>query len=225
MITLKNNTKNDWCPLRLTSKKLKSLTSSIYRIYPYPKHFWFLESYEAWFGIFKILLSWAWNDDESRKDIWRKEQRLWIKLLTMTLAGLLPVRKIKAGITMPCPVRECHVVFVRSESSHLNSSNQKQYEKKVSKYVSVSKVFSLSHWISHRASTNVVSVVHVDTNLTMLVMWELDLTENYVVFNRSSSSPNIFLPNLTLKGTVKLQTEAWAIVAVDIMLKIAPQIL
>lgn len=167
MITLKNNTKNDWCPLRLTSKKLKSLTSSIYRIYPYPKHFWFLESYEAWFGIFKILLSWAWNDDESRKDIWRKEQRLWIKLLTMTLAGLLPVRKIKAGITMSCPVRECHVVFVRSESSHLNSSNQKQYEKKVSKYVSGSKVFSLSHWISHRASTNIVCVVHVDTNLPM----------------------------------------------------------
>ena len=46
----------------------------------------------------------------------------------MTLAGLLPVRKVKAGIAMSCPVRECHVVFVRSESSHLNSSNKKQYE-------------------------------------------------------------------------------------------------
>ena len=149
-----------------------------------------------------------------------------MKLLTMTLAGLLPVRKIKAGIAMSCPVRECHVVFVRSESSHLNSSNQKQYEKKVSKYVSGSKVFSLSHWISHRASTNVVCVVHVDTNLTMLVMWELDFTENFVVFLTDQVLSQIsFLPNLTLKGTVKLQTEAWAIVAVEIMLKIVPQIL
>ena len=149
-----------------------------------------------------------------------------MKLLTMTLAGLLPVRKIKAGITMSCPVRECHVVFVRSESSHLNSSNKKQYEKKVSKYVTGSKVFSLSHWISHRASTNVVCVVHVDTNLTMLVMWELDFTENYVVFFTDRVLSQIsFLPNLTLKGTVKLQTEAWAIVAVEIMLKIVPQIL
>ena len=145
----------------------------------------------------------------------------------MTLAGLLPVRKIKAGITMSCPVRECHVVFVRSESSHLNSSNKKQYEKKVSKYVTGSKVFSLSHWISYRASTNVVCVVHVDTNLTMLVMWELDFTENYVVFFLTDRvlSQISFLPNLTLKGTVKLQTEAWAIVAVEIMLKIVPQIL
>ena len=128
----------------------------------------------------------------------------------MTLAGLLPVRKIKAGITMSCPVRECHVVFVRSESSHLNSSNKKQYEKKVSKYVTGSKVFSLSHSISHRASTNVVCVVHVDTNLTMLVMWELDFTENYVVFFLTDRvlSQISFLPNLTLKGTVKLQTEA-----------------
>ena len=149
-----------------------------------------------------------------------------MKLLTMTLAGLLPVRKIKAGIAMSCPVRECHVVFVRSESSHLNSSNKKQYEKKVSKYVTGSKVFSLSHWISHHASTNVVCVVHVDTNLTMLVMWELDFTENCVVFLTDRVLSQIsFLPNLTLKGTVKLQTEAWAIVAVEIMLKIVPQIL
>ena len=124
-----------------------------------------------------------------------------MKLLTMTLAGLLPVRKIKAGITMSCPVRECHVVFVRSESSHLNSSNQKQYEKKVSKYVSGSKVFSLSHWISHRASTNIVCVVHVDTNLPMLVSWELDVTENYVVFfNRKISSPIIFFVKSHLEG-------------------------
>ena len=149
-----------------------------------------------------------------------------MKLLTMTLAGLLPVRKIKAGITMSCPVRECHVVFVRSESSHLNSSNKKQYEKKVSKYVTGSKVFSLSHWISHRASTNIFCVVHVDTNLTMLVMWELDFTEICVVFLTDRVLSQIsFLPNLTLKGTVKLQTEAWAIVAVEIMLKIVPQIL
>ena len=119
----------------------------------------------------------------------------------MTLAGLLPVRKIKAGITMSCPVRECHVVFVRSESSHLNSSNQKQYEKKVSKYVSGSKVFSLSHWISHRASTNIVCVVHVDTNLPMLVTWELDLTENYVVFFLTNRiRPQIFFVKSHLEG-------------------------
>ena len=128
----------------------------------------------------------------------------------MTLAGLLPVRKIKAGIAMSCPVRECHVVFVRSESSHLNSSNKKQYEKKVSKYVTGSKVFSLSHWISHRASTNVVCVVHVDTNLTMLVMWELDFTENYVVFfNKSSSFPNIFFAKSHLEGNC--ETANWSL--------------
>ena len=128
----------------------------------------------------------------------------------MTLAGLLPVRKIKAGITMSCPVRKCHIVFVRSESSHLNSSNQKQYEKKVSKYVSGSKVFSLSHWISHRSGTNIVCVVHVDTNLTMLVMWELDFTENCVVFfNRSSSFPNIFFAKSHLEGNC--ETANWSL--------------
>ena len=132
-----------------------------------------------------------------------------MKLLTMTLAGLLPVRKIKAGITMPCPVRECHVVFVRSESSHLNSSNQKQYEKKVSKYVSGSKVVSLSQWISHRASTNIVCVVHVDTNLPMLVTWELDLTENYVVFLTDRVRPQIFFVKSHLEGNC--ETADWSL--------------
>ena len=124
-----------------------------------------------------------------------------MKLLTVTLAGLLPVRKIKAGITMSCPVRECHVVFVRSESSHLNSSNQKQYEKKVSKYLSGSKVVSLSHWISHRAGTYIVGVVHVDTNLPIVSHvgigfdWELC---SFFLTNRIR--PQIFFVKSHLEG-------------------------
>ena len=124
-----------------------------------------------------------------------------MKLLTMTLAGLLPVRKIKAGITMSCPVRECHVVFVRSESSHLNSSNKKQYEKKS---------FQICLWIQSLFSFTLNPSPcqhqcclrrpcgHQPNNVSHVgIRFYRELCS---FFNRSSSFPNIFFAKSHLEG-------------------------
>ena len=126
-----------------------------------------------------------------------------MKLLTMTLAGLLPVRKIKAGIAMSCPVRECHVVFVGSESSHLNSSNQKRYEKKVSKCIWIQSLFSFTLNLSPcRHQCCLCRPCGLQPNNVNRVGIGI------VFFELIDFFPKYFLSNLTLKGTVKLQTEA-----------------